>query len=182
MSYQDTSLLFASDFPVGSKVRDFTDPESGLRILVLKGTFSFCAYVGVESHHVIAGLEELEFDCHWGITYQDWGQDGSARQAGWYWWGWDYCHAFDTVDFGGSLPPNASKAQRAAAQEAEELLNNMSNVMGRKTKNWTVAEVCEDAFDVLTTLKISLKHSETLAYLASPRSAGVSGPEEGHGR
>lgn len=146
---------YARDFAVGEVVFDHTDADSGLRALVLRGSWAFCAYVGVQADHTLAGLEELEFRCHWGITWSAWGDD-APHPAGWYWWGWDYGHAFDKVDFP-DLPPGL-----------QARLDALRDLYPTPSKDWTVEEVTQDALDVLVTLREQLAHSAELAQLALP--------------
>lgn len=144
----------ARDFAPGQVLFDFTDAQSGLRALVVRGPYSFCAYVGVQADHALAGLEEFEFDCHWGITWRAWGDD-APNPAGWYWWGWAG-HAGDRLAFDlQPLPPEI-------ARQLERLL--------RGTKDWTVEEVALHAQDVLMQLREQLAHSAELAQLALPAS------------
>src|SRR3546814_20921807 len=80
-------LRVASDYPCGTVLRVYSDPVSGLRMLVVRGPFSFCSYVGVHADHALASLEELEFDCHFGINFRNWGQPGTLWEENWFWGG-----------------------------------------------------------------------------------------------
>lgn len=75
---------YAADFAPGTTLHDHIDPESGLRLLVVRGPFTFCGYLGVKADHALAGLEELEFPCHCGVSYQTWGAAGTPWEEGWY--------------------------------------------------------------------------------------------------
>lgn len=156
----------ARDFAPGEQLFDYTDAQSGLRALVLRGPFSFCAYVGVQADHTLAGLEEFEFACHWGITWRSWGDD-TFLPANWYWWGWDYGHAFDQVvlDTPGVEAPPELRELLARAQRA---MDRMATSMGRTPKDWTLEEVQLHATDVLIALREQLAHSQELAQLALP--------------
>lgn len=68
------------------------------RGLVLKGQPGYCAYIGVPESHWLADMEGLQFACHWGVTFRGPGGDG-IRPEGWYWYGWDYQHAGDFLEF-----------------------------------------------------------------------------------
>lgn len=154
-------IFFASDFPLGVTLLDTTDAESGLRLLVLKGPFSFCAYVGVKADHVLASLEDFEFSCHFGISFNQWGTAGAPQEEGWFWWGWDYAHFTDHVDYASSLPPDAPPEAFAAMQALESL----PSFGGRARRNRTLGEVVEDGYDVLVTLKMALAKSAEYASL-----------------
>lgn len=157
---------FITEFQPGELLHDFIDPETGLRFLVTRGWFSFCAYVGVQADHALAGLEEFRFRCHWGVNYQAWGQADSPLAAGWYWWGWDYGHAGDVVSFMQGLPENISDEELAHIKRMEDLRNDTSSRSGLPPgKNWTLEEVVEDSFDVLMELRNGLKESEKFARL-----------------
>jgi hypothetical protein len=152
---------YARDFTFGERLFDHIDLGSGLRALVLRGPFCFCAYVGVQADHTLAGLEEFDFECHWGITWKSWGDD-EFLPAGWYWWGWDYGHAGDRMDLP-EMPPEFKEL----FDELDELLAS-EGIVKRAPKDWTVEEVTQDALDVLVTLREQLAHSAQLAQLALP--------------
>jgi hypothetical protein len=151
---------YLSDFAPGTTLRDYVDPNSGLRLLVVRGPFSFCAYIGVKADHPLAGLEELDFPCHHGITFEQWGQPGSRWDAGWYWWGWDYGHFTDVVDHFPN-PPAADPAD--VPEEIRELLKMLADNLNAPVlpgaitpKNWTVDEVFEDGLEVIDGLRNAL--------------------------
>ncbi|KWA83853.1 hypothetical protein WL29_21035 [Burkholderia ubonensis] len=189
---------YVADFPHGAVLRDHLDPESGLRVLVVRGPFSFLGYVGVRADHTLAELEDLHFQCHWGITFNGWGDTDSFREPGWYWWGWDYAHGLDHVDYVASLPPEASDEDKALAARMNQQLENLVAEFFRTPddrqadedaateacgdvqlaipqleplprKKWTVNEVFEDALDVLMELKAGLEQSQTLSVLLTQR-------------
>jgi hypothetical protein len=134
-----------------------------LRLLVVRGPGSFCAYLGVKADHALAGLEELEFPCHCGVTFQAWGAAGTPWETGWYWWGWDYAHFMDAADFTTELPPDAPEEVREALRELSAMRNNRPLMGGFRPKNWTVEEVFEDGLDALFELKTALEANEKLA-------------------
>jgi hypothetical protein len=149
---------------------DFLIAGTPLRGLVLQGPIALCAYVGVPLDHWAAGMEDLDFDCHWGITFRGEG-DGAMRPAGWYWYGWDYGHCTDVVD----LPPLSPEWQeriddfRAALLERfndwreERGLEPVAGFTPMKQKRWTAAEVIEDVIDAAMHLKAALEAAETHA-------------------
>ena len=156
-----SDLLLACDFAEGL-LRDHLDPESGLRVLVLRGSFSFCGYVGVRTDHVLAGLADFEFRCHHGITFSEWGQEGSWREPGWYWWGWDYGHCSDRRHF--ALPPGLP-LQLQAELERLETTTARQRPLGLPQKDWTLGEVFEDCLKVRDSVKEELSRSSALAHL-----------------
>ena len=159
MSEPPDLLRFASDFPPETVLRDYTDEASGLRMLVVRGPLSFCAYVGVRASHLLAELAELRIESK-RFNFQDWGAPDTVWPQGWYWWGWDYAHAWDQVDLESSMPDDTPAELRAA------LLAIQSRPYGdRPRKNWTLGEVAEDALDVLMELKQALTENEKLAAL-----------------
>lgn len=162
---------YASDFPYGYIVKDYTDPETGLRVLVRVGTFSFCGYVGVQAGHVLADLEELAFDCHQGNTYQDWGCKETGLPEGWFWWGWDYAHFCDESEFGfADLPPDVQarvlETNEALAEALGDILGmDFSSIPKPKTERWTADDVFQDALDVMLELKNALSKSQEYSSL-----------------
>lgn len=151
---------YASDFHEGTVLRNYVDPASGLRVLVVRSFASFCAYVGVQSDHPIAGLEELEFKCHFGITFQSWGRAGSVWPEGWYWWGWDYAHFTDALYLPWMAMDVESDELKQLRQSVERMGASMGFSHGQAPKKWTLDEVFEDAMDVLMHLKTALEHSD----------------------
>lgn len=85
------------------------------RGLVMRAMFSLAGYVGLPSDHPTAGWpgDLVPLDVHGGLTFSDLG-DGEQWPAGWWWYGWDYGHAFDRTwlhrdlaDRGVTLPSSA---------------------------------------------------------------------------
>lgn len=107
------------------------------RGLVVRGEFSLLAYVGVPRSHWLADMVELEFDCHFGVTFRGHG-DGGLRPADWYWYGWDYAHYTDR------LLPNP----------------RMSDFHGPGSRTRSVEEVVEDLLDVALPLFRALQQAE----------------------
>ena len=160
---EPTDLLrFASDYPVNAVLRDYTDGTSGLRYLVVRGPLSFCAYVGVPADHTLCSLEELDFECHYGITFQQWGAAGTPWPEGWYWWGWSYSHNTDWIDWEALLSPGTPKQFQLQVLKMAKALNGLG---GKKPHNWTLAEVTEDALDALSALAEQLAQSQAFASL-----------------
>ena len=128
-----------------------------------RGYTSFCAYVGVRADHALESLEELEFSCHWGITFRGNASAEMPLDAEWYWWGWDYAHAFDAFEF----PPETIAALEEHLEDHPGLtaLLGAGERHGRNRKRWTLDEVFEDALDVVMDLKNALSHSKELAGL-----------------
>lgn len=89
----DNRLKTLDDCELGDILYDEIDPRTGLRGLIIRGPFSFCAYVGAPRDHLLDGIEDLNIDCHFGLNYSGWG-DG-FRPVDWFWWGWDYGHFTD---------------------------------------------------------------------------------------
>ncbi len=119
-------------------LRDFLIAGTPLRGLVVQGPFSLCAYLGVPLEHWLAQVDELQFDCHWGVTFAGEG-DGQIRPAGWYWYGWDYAHAGDAMDF--------PEAVRALLPEG---------LRQPRGKRWTVDEVEHEVIDAAQSLHAQL--------------------------
>lgn len=80
------------------------DFQEGIRWLVLEGPIGTpCAYVGIPESSPAAGLNTDFLDAtgpspHGGWTYAGTGDD-IDRPAGWFWWGWDYSHAWDWTPY-----------------------------------------------------------------------------------
>lgn len=121
-------------------LRDFLLADTPFRGLILRTEFCLCAYIGVPESHWMANMEELDFPCHRGLTFNAPGGDG-LRPAGWYWYGWDYGHAGDRLQ----LP--------------EALMSVMDDAMKNfflGGKAWTAEEVELDLIDAAIALKAAL--------------------------
>jgi len=140
----------AAHFPLGHIAHDISDSQSRLRGLVLRGPYSWCAYVGAPSDHFLSDFRDLYFKCHFGWNYDGPG-DGNGLPAGYYWWGWDYAHFSDL-----HLP-------------ADPLPVEMQAIFDRQyrrrpaPKDWTCDEVHEHVLDVIIELRSAIQNNERLA-------------------
>ena len=88
-----------------------------------------CAYVCVPVGHPFyeKPYDEVDVDCHWGLTYSQRGTDGK-------WWiGWDYAHC---DDYGGMSLLYAS----------------MGYAFDDNGKKWTTDEILKEVFEVIDQL------------------------------
>jgi len=71
--------------------------EDGVRLVILRGPASLCAYLGIPLSHPLAGnsYDDLSIDCNGGFTYGAPGGKITALDAKLYWWGWDHAHCGD---------------------------------------------------------------------------------------
>lgn len=116
-------------------LRDFLIAGTPLRGLIVRGPFSLCAYLGVPRDHWMARMEELDFPCHWGVTFSAEGE-GGLRPLDWYWYGWDYGHAGDALE----LPPELEALMPAELRPSQ------------RGKRWTVDEVEHEVIDAALAL------------------------------
>lgn len=95
------SLQDISPIPVGTLFKDWV--EDGVRAIVLRAPWSFCAYIGVPLAHPLAGFDYnmIPVNCHGGLTYADRG--GEYLPEDWYWYGWDYSHFGDFVFYSSAI-------------------------------------------------------------------------------
>lgn len=131
---------------------DYLLAGTPFRGLVLQNDICICAYLGVPETHWLANMAELEFDCHFGVTFSGPG-DGQVRPAGWYWYGWDYAHFTDYI----GIPPELS------AQLSEDIPEELRSFLSRPGKKWSIAEVEQDLLDAAMDLKVSLERAQDLA-------------------
>lgn len=139
-------------------MRDFIVPETSIRVLVARPDFCFCAYLGVARGHVLAGIEKIAVNCHWGLNFQEWGREGSWLETDWYWWGWDYGHAGDVTDFEHMLVGQST--QDPSLLMLKELMESAPQRM--RLKDWTVDEIVEDAVDAAVKLNQQLQEQQHL--------------------
>lgn len=172
-SPEPSKYRYATDFPVGEVCVDFQDPQSGLRGLVVRGPSSFCAYVGAPQNHAVYELEELNFQCHFGITFRGPGSKLQGLPADWYFFGWDYAHFSDAVDCPELL--EVFKQLRLEVPDfIQERLVGAGRGLGKGAKRWTVEEVTEDLFDALFELREALAQSESFARALRAPASGPS--------
>lgn len=108
--------------------------ESGIRVRVLRGPASLCAYVGVPTDHPLVGFryDDIPLDVHGGLTYAGAGLIGLGKDL--YWFGWDYAHSgdycvyYDTTGIGSDrthekrwLPGEVAAEAREAAKQLARL-------------------------------------------------------------
>lgn len=144
---------YARDFQEGQVLYDHVDERTGLRGLVLRGTFSFCAYVGVPDGHVLASLEELEFSTYRGVTLRE-PSSFLGMEEGWFLFGWDYAHAGDRL----VAPPGFPDIS--------------ISLMGNAPKDWTLEEVVEHVLDALFELHEALEAAKQALKSARPVTKG----------
>jgi len=118
-----------------------TDTGHPVRFVILRGTASLCAYLGIPVPHPLANrdYDSLSLNCHGGLTY---GADhlyGVSEPAdGWYWYGWDYAHLGDKNFWDlQTVPPRFADSH-----------------------GWTPAEVVADSVDTINNLIVLLRESE----------------------
>lgn len=133
-------------------LKDFLLTGTPFRGLILRSEFALCAYIGVPQDHWLADMDSLEFDCHWGVTFNGEGGDG-IRPAGWYWYGWDYAHAGDFLE----MPPEL----------LEHLQDHGISPPWQRGKKWTVEEVEHDIVDSAVELQAALDETMQKARVAT---------------
>lgn len=113
--------------------------DEGLRLIVLRGPCSLCAYVGIPAEHPLAGhsYDDLPVQVHGGLTYARAAtESNSFLPEGMFWYGWDYGHSGDFSFY--------DKA-------------------GDSGKHWTPAEVVSDSWSGLYDFRHLLKLSEAIS-------------------
>jgi hypothetical protein len=135
----------------GTRYADFY--EDGIHVLVMRGPFSLCAYLGIPQGHPLAGFnyEDIPLRVHGGLTFGKEG-DGDWRPAGEYWYGWDYAHAGDFA-FYDLVYQNA--IQKMTAKD-----HKWARIKGHK---WTPDEVIEEARNALYDFVKLVRWAETIA-------------------
>ena len=76
--------------------------EDTVRVLIMRGPSSLCAYLGIPVDHPLAGndYDSVPISCNGGLTFGRLGGKGKSGAgdnwpAGYYWYGWDYAHCDD---------------------------------------------------------------------------------------
>ncbi len=133
------------DMKEGNIIEDWL--EDGVRVIVMRGPASLCAYIGVPSNHPLAGFDydDIPLDCHGGFTFAREG-DEEYHPKGYYWYGWDYAHSGDACVYSFNTPG---------------LTPNQDD------KQWTVQEVVSEAKDVAWNFARLVKLAENLTNKAT---------------
>ena len=125
----------------------FDEFDEGLRFIIMRGPYHWCAYVGIPSEHPLAGFayDDLPVDCHGGLTFSsDGGGERKGKPSPWpegYWWyGWDYGHLGDKSFYG--------EGKDYSFKENEQ--------------NWTVEEVKKDSWGTKYDFKKLMKFAEKI--------------------
>ena len=123
---------------VGEIVADWFD--EGLRIIIMRGPVSFCAYIGIPEDHPLAGFDydDIPVNAHGGLTFSESGVKYFPK--GYYWYGWDYAHAGDRCYYEGIKLDNS----------------------GEGNKDWTIQEIKEDSWDTIYDFKKLMKLVERI--------------------
>lgn len=129
--------------------------EDGVRVLIMRGPGSLCAYIGVPSGHPLAGFDydDIPLDCHGGLTFSR-SEDQKLKDgtnnlwpSGYWWYGWDYAHAGD-FSFTDLRP--------------EIMAIKMKYESFGQDKQWTVDEVKNDIRDVVYDFKKLINLAEKI--------------------
>lgn len=138
MKYLD-SLVDISKIPKGTILRDWHD--GGVRIVVLRSTFSMNVYLGVPTDHPLAGFgyDDIPLDCHGGLTFSSEGTD-KILPKGYYWYGYDYAHSGDYAWYD----------------------SGTSDFIGENDKKWSLKEIVDDAWSPIYEFKKLIKLAERI--------------------
>jgi len=121
--------------PMGEKYIDRYD--DGIRVVVLRGPGSLCAYLGIPVDHPLAGnnYDDLRVSCNGGLTFGREG-DGTYLPKGYFFYGWDYNHC-DDVSF-----------------------SDLTSSYKRSGKQWTVGDVEKELWSAVYDMKALMKIAE----------------------
>ena len=148
LDFPGDSFEAALDVEVGTKLRDYY--KEGIRIAILRGPASFCAYFGIPIDHPLSGYsyEELPgLDCHGGLTYSSPGKANGFLPEGYWWYGIDYAHAGDVCFH--DLEYNLSRSQP-----------------GREEHRWTVEEIESDILYAIWNIQALMNLAEKISMKA----------------
>jgi len=145
MEKYDDNLTVDKLEKVGTIV--FDEFDEGLRFIIMRGPYHWCAYIGIPLEHPLSGFfyGDLNIDCHCGLTFSSIGGGErygkpDPRPEGYWWYGWDYGHLGDKSFYG-------------TGKEYEFLENS---------KNWTIGEVKKDSWKAKYDFKKLMKLSEKI--------------------
>ena len=107
------------DLEVGEIVEDFYEKGIGIRIIIMRGPVSLCAYLGIPLTHPLAGFDcyDINLACHGGLTFAS---DKWPEGKGLYWYGWDYAHCDDATIYQYEYPDMDKNGKRWTIEEVKE--------------------------------------------------------------
>ncbi len=129
----------------GTILRDWMDGE--IRCVILRSSASLCAYLGVEKNHRLANqnYDDVEIECHGGLTFCGEGGEGFLPE-GYFWYGWDYAHAYDYPFYNDQFPLNSmydNDPEMKAYREKQK----------RTDRKWLVEHVEKDMVDSIASFQ-----------------------------
>ena len=114
-----------------------------IRFIVMRGSCSLWAYVGIPNEHPLAGhsYKDLPIRAHGGLTFgsKGDGEKGKYRPRGFFWYGWDYSHSGDYAFFYDKDPVFESIGDR----------------------RWLAEDVIEDSWGAIYDFKKLMRLTET---------------------
>lgn len=111
---------------------DWTEDEGNplaRRALIKTGPCgSFCAYVGVPADSTLAGqpYDDVPLRVHGGLTFGS--EGGHGWPGGWYWYGWDYAHSGDFMDFAPRLGGHQWTVEEVEA-ETRQVMDQLRDLL-----------------------------------------------------
>lgn len=148
----EQEVRYLRDYEAGDIVFEYNCPRTNLRGIAVRGDICFLAYVGAPEGHLLAGMEELRFACHYGVNIAGPGRPGTLLSEGFFWWGWDYGHATDDTLIYDLMRENAPPGVEMPHFHSEFL----------PRKRWTNKEIAEDVMLVLEELRVRIEQSKDI--------------------
>lgn len=140
----------------GTRLKEWDEGE--IRCVIMRSSASLCAYLGVATTHRLAGehYDNMEINCHGGLTYAGEG-DGGYLPIGYYFYGWDYAHAYD-YPFYNDLYPIKDMYEKDPEMKAYRERQK------REDRRWLVQDVLKDMQESIADFK-RLKYRSERWYL-----------------
>ena len=125
--------------------------EDNIRVLIMRGPASLCAYLGIPEAHPLAGTDydDLSITCNGGLTYSSGAIGKGLMKAdkpekslwpeGYYWYGWDHAHCDDLCFY--------------------DLDSSSLATYKQHSKAWTVKDVEDEIWNAVCDLKESNENS-----------------------
>jgi hypothetical protein len=121
--------------------------EDGVRVLIMRGPASLCAYLGIPESHPLAGFDynDLPVRCHGGLTFSSSSRPKSESlwPKGYYWYGWDYAHCDDLCFYSIDDPRWPSYSRDPKAWTVKDVESEIWSVVYDFKK---VMKIVEDSF------------------------------------
>ena len=123
--------------------------EKDIQLMIRRG-MAWCAYVGIPmKYRITKNYNDIDIECHGGLTFGEKGVDDSEYKKGYFWYGWDYGHFGDYVHYSVEMEGKKFDKRTKDYKAVKTVFNEMNKSHKENgDKDWKLSEVVSDLFDV----------------------------------